>query len=65
LKDALKHRGYRWSDGKDGKLRSWYVDVDQDGLAEEIAFLEREICQRDFDPRFQALTAFDRFSVRA
>jgi DNA polymerase-3 subunit epsilon len=25
LKDTLKRRGYRWSDGSDGRPRSWYV----------------------------------------
>ncbi len=28
LKDLLKRRGYRWSDGADGRPRSWYIDVD-------------------------------------
>lgn len=65
LKDVLKRRGYRWSDGNDGRLKSWYLDVGEDGLESEIAFLRTEIYQRDIEPRFQALTAFDRFSVRA
>jgi len=33
LKDALKKRGYRWSDGTDGRPRSWYIDVDESGKA--------------------------------
>jgi DNA polymerase III subunit epsilon len=65
LKDVLKRRGYRWSDGNDGRLKSWHLDVGEDGLESEIAFLRTEIYQRDIEPRFQALTAFDRFSVRA
>ena len=65
LKDVLKRRGYRWSDGNDGRLKSWYLDVGEDGLESEIAFLRTEIYQRDIDLRFQALTAFDRFSARA
>lgn len=65
LKDTLKRRGYRWSDGSDGRPRSWYVDVDQSKLTEEIAFLRTEIYLRDVEPRSQVLTAFDRFSVRA
>ena len=63
LKDTLKRRGYRWSDGSDGRPRSWYVDVDENTL--EIAFLKTEIYLRDIEPRLQTLTAFDRFSVRA
>jgi DNA polymerase III subunit epsilon len=65
LKDSLKRRGYRWSDGSDGRPRSWYVDVDESKLDDEIAFLKAEIYLRDVEPRFQTLTAFDRFSVRA
>jgi len=65
LKDSLRRRGYRWSDGSDGRPRSWYVDVDESKLDDEIAFLKTEIYLRDVEPRFQTLTAFDRFSVRA
>ena len=65
LKDSLRRRGYRWSDGSDGRPRSWYVDVDESKLDDEIAFLKTEIYLRDVEPRLQTLTAFDRFSVRA
>ena len=58
-------RGYRWSDGSDGRPRSWYVDVDESKLDDEIAFLKTEIYLQDVEPRLQALTAFDRFSVKA
>jgi len=65
LKDALRRRGYRWSDGSDGWPRSWYVDVDEGKLDDEIAFLKTEIYLQEVEPRLQTLTAFDRFSVRA
>ncbi|KJC54072.1 DNA polymerase III subunit epsilon [Bradyrhizobium sp. LTSPM299] len=65
LKDELKRRGYRWSDGADGRPRSWYIDVDEDTQAAEIEFLQKTIYQRGFEPRIHILTAFDRFSVRA
>ncbi|UPJ53389.1 3'-5' exonuclease [Bradyrhizobium sp. 200] len=65
LKDALRQRGYRWSDGSDGRPWSWYVDVDEGKLDDEIAFLKSEIYLRDVEPRLQTLTAFDRFSIRA
>lgn len=65
LKDALKRRGYLWSDGSDGRPRSWYVDIDECKLDEEIAFLKAEIYLSEVEPRLQVLTAFDRFSVRA
>jgi DNA polymerase III subunit epsilon len=65
LKDALRRRGYRWSDGSDGRPRSWYVDVGESALQDEITFLRSEIYLRDVEPRLQTLTAFTRFSIRA
>jgi hypothetical protein len=64
LKDSLKRRGYRWSDGSDGRSKSWYVDVCETVLQDEIAFLRTEIYLRDVEPRLQNLTAFTRFSAR-
>jgi DNA polymerase III subunit epsilon len=51
LKDALKRRGYRWCDGSDGRPRSWYVDIDESKLDDEIAFVKKEIYLRDAEPR--------------
>jgi len=64
LKDELKKRGYRWSDGADGRPRSWYIDVDEADQANEIDFLRKVIYLSDVDPRTQAISAFNRFSVR-
>ncbi|WP_338835154.1 3'-5' exonuclease [Bradyrhizobium septentrionale] len=64
LKDILKKRGYRWSDGTDGRPKSWYVDVCESALDEEIAFLRAEIYLCDLDLPQQMLTAFTRFSSR-
>ena len=49
LKETLKKRGYRWSDGSDGRPRSWYVDVDEANQAAEIEFLRTEIYLREVD----------------
>jgi DNA polymerase III subunit epsilon len=64
LKDTLKRRGYRWSDGADGRPRSWYIDIDEVKLPAEIAFLKNEIYRSDVEPRLETLTAFTRFSAR-
>lgn len=64
LKDSLKRRGYRWSDGTDGRPKSWYVDVGECAVDDELAFLKAEIYLRDVEPRLQTLTAFTRFSSR-
>lgn len=65
LKDELKRRGYRWSDGADGRPKSWYIDVDESERESEIEFLRTTIYLRDVEPRVQALSALTRFSVRA
>jgi DNA polymerase-3 subunit epsilon len=65
LKDELKKRGYRWSDGTDGRPKSWYTDVDEQQAADEIRFLRQAIYLREVDPRVQSVSAFNRFSVRA
>ena len=49
LKDSLKRRGYRWSDGSDGRPRSWYVDLCETAVDDEIAFLKAEIYLRDVE----------------
>ena len=62
LKDELKKRGYRWSDGADGRPRSWYIDVDEANEATEIEFLRTTIYLREVEPRIQAINAINRFS---
>ncbi|MBR1292853.1 MULTISPECIES: 3'-5' exonuclease [Bradyrhizobium] len=64
LKDSLKRRGYRWNDGSDGRAKSWFRDVDESALDDEIAFLRTEIYMQDVEPNVQRLTAFTRFSSR-
>jgi DNA polymerase-3 subunit epsilon len=65
LKDVLKKRGYKWSDGTDGRPRSWYIDVDEAGQTNEIDFLRKTIyLQDDVVPRVQFVSAMNRFSIR-
>lgn len=64
LKDILKARGYRWSNGSDGAPRSWYIDVAEDEHTAEIEFLRAEIYQREVDVRSRSVTALERFSAR-
>lgn len=64
LKDMLKKRGYRWSDGSDGGPRSWYVDVDEANQAAEVEFLQTAIYLQDVEPRMQIMSAMNRFSSR-
>ncbi len=64
MKDRLKARGYRWSDGSDGNPRAWYRDVLDVDLEEEKQYLNTDIYPRPHIPRCVRITAFDRFSER-
>ena len=62
LKDHLKARGYRWSDGSEGRPKSWWIEVDEPDLAAELQYLRTEIYRYpEADPPTKLLTAFDRF----
>ncbi|OLP58841.1 DNA polymerase III subunit epsilon [Xaviernesmea oryzae] len=61
LKDHLKARGYRWSDGSDGRSKSWWIELPEETLQEELHFLRTEIYRWEADPPVKHLTAFDRF----
>ena len=63
MKDQLKTRGYRWSDGSDGRPKSWWVELPEEKLDEELHFLRTEIYRWDADPPVKYLTAFDRFGA--
>ena len=64
LKDELKKRRYRWSDGSDGRPKAWYVDIDEGDEGNEIAYLCKEIYGREVELRTQSVTALTRFSNR-
>lgn len=64
LKDSLKLRGYRWNDGSGGRPKSWFVDIGETALDDELAFLRTQIYMQDVEPIVQRLTAFTRFSGR-
>ncbi|MBY5324326.1 3'-5' exonuclease [Rhizobium leguminosarum] len=62
MKDHLKARGYRWSDGSDGRPKSWWIEVGEEVLEDELRYLRAEIYRYpDADPPIKRLTAFDRF----
>lgn len=61
LMNALKKRGYRWSDGTDGRPSSWYIDVDEANAATETEFLRTTIYLSEVEPRIQAISAISRF----
>lgn len=64
FKDVLKARGYRWNGDANGRPRSWYVDVDEDRLEDELAYLRNEIYQYEASIPVDRFGAHDRFSDR-
>ena len=60
-KDILKARGYRWNDGTDGRLKSWWVEVDEDASEIECRFLREEIYRSEAALHLEWLTAVDRY----
>ncbi len=65
-KDLLKGRGYRWSDGSNGKPKSWWIEIRESAVDEEMAFLGGEIYNRGNVSAVDIvkISALDRFSVR-
>lgn len=62
MKDQLKARGYRWSDGSDGGPKSWWIDVEEHAVQDEIKYLRTEIYGwEEADPPVKYMTAFERF----
>lgn len=64
MKDHLKARGYRWSDGSDGRLKSWWIEVGEEDLNDELSYLRSDIYRwAEAVPPMVRLTAFDRFKL--
>ena len=64
IKDQLRQRGYRWSDGGDGRARAWWIEVHDAKLNDEITFLRQEIYRGEVDVPRRRVTAYDRYSRR-
>lgn len=64
MKDHLKARGYRWSDGSDGRPKSWWTEIAEEALDDELRYLRAEIYQwYEADPPSKRLSAHDRFKA--
>jgi DNA polymerase-3 subunit epsilon len=62
MKDQLKARGYRWSDGSDGRPKAWWIEIDEDLYDDELRYLRAEIYRwSEAEPPTVRLTAHDRF----
>lgn len=62
MKDHLKGRGYRWSDGSDGRPRAWWIEIDEELREEELRYLRTDIYRwEDAEPLTHQLSAHDRY----
>ena len=62
MKDHLKARGYRWSDGSDGRAKAWWIELADDRYDDEIRYLREDIYRwEDAEPLSIWLGATDRF----
>jgi DNA polymerase-3 subunit epsilon len=65
MKEQLKRRGYRWNGDGDGRPKAWWIEVGDEAVDDEVAWLRREIYGYEADVLKVRLTAFDRWSERA
>ncbi|MES0183240.1 3'-5' exonuclease [Mesorhizobium sp. C386A] len=64
MKDHLKARGYRWSDGSDGRPKAWWAEIAEENLDDELRFLRGDIYRwPEAEPLMQRLSAADRFKA--
>jgi DNA polymerase-3 subunit epsilon len=64
LKDLLKARGYRWNPDGTPYPKAWYIDVSDDQREPELAYLQRDIYQREIQLLTRKIDAYNRFSDR-
>ena len=63
FKDDLRKRGYRWDPGNAEREKAWWVIVDD--AEAELRWLKENVFGRDVRLPVKAVTALERFSVRA
>ena len=59
-KHVLRQHDCRWNGGKDGGPKAWWTEVDEELLAGELRFSERDIDLRDVDMRHDLIIAYER-----
>jgi DNA polymerase III subunit epsilon len=62
-KDLLKSRGYTWP-GDSGRVRAWYIDVDEEMSQGEMDYLFAEVFKRKVSLPTETIDCFKRFSDR-
>lgn len=63
-KDVLKARGYRWHADGQAKYKAWAIELtDETALSEEIAFLWREVYNKQVKEPIDVFNAYSRYSM--
>lgn len=62
-KDLLKSRGYRWSNGEDGRPKAWRKSVGEDAFESEMAFLKMHVYPAGQGPTVRHLDAVQRHRI--
>jgi DNA polymerase-3 subunit epsilon len=62
MKDSLRKRGYRWDPGDPTREKSWWTIVEDEKA--ELAWLQKNIYERDVQLPIKSIQPSDRFSKR-
>ena len=62
-KDLLKARSYRWGTHPINNFKSWYVEILENNVEEEINYLRSSIYGRTIDIPIDILDAFSKYSI--
>ncbi|BBB97124.1 MULTISPECIES: 3'-5' exonuclease [Bradyrhizobium] len=64
-REVLKQRGYRWHPGSPKRPKCWFVELGEEDVVAEIAFLRERVYRKpNPDISFFKLTAYERYSDR-
>ena len=63
-KEILRLRGYRWNPERVFGPRAWWIELAEDRIEDELAFLKEQIFESNVDVPMFEITAFQRYSSR-
>lgn len=64
-REMLKQRGYRWHPGSSDRPKCWFVELGEEDVVAEIAFLREHVYRKSNpDISIVKLTAYERYSDR-
>ena len=64
MQRKLRLRGYRWNPERVFGPRAWWIELAEDRIEDELAFLKEQIFESNVDVPMFEITAFQRYSSR-